>query len=305
MSQVLRNFLSNALKFTPEGGSVTVTVRTEGCSLRVEVEDSGAGISSENIRRLFVEVVQFNANTLQGGGGTGLGLWICKKIIDMHGGVIGASSEGEGKGSVFFFAIPLKQTTPNADCGESCRPVSNVKVSNGSCGANIRHDQFASARVDSLKSRMNFEMKRFLNYSESKHSGCRSFKLGDQINFDAENGQSQSEKIGSSFQAQLKIFPDPSGNCHEDKKTNYAKGDIPLQSVLLVDDSSLIRKMMTMSLQKDGFSVVESADGDEAVKIVQDSISDGASRFDIVVIDNVSILRCTSSFAKCIRECQK
>ena len=102
MSQVLRNFLSNALKFTPEGGSVTVTVRTEGCSLRVEVKDSGAGISSENIRRLFVEVVQFNANTLQGGGGTGLGLWICKKIIDMHGGVIGASSEGEGKGSVFI-----------------------------------------------------------------------------------------------------------------------------------------------------------------------------------------------------------
>lgn len=83
MGQVLRNFVSNALKFTPPSGTVTVSITKvvssdSTPSLRLEVRDSGHGISKENQRKVFNEIIQFNANTQQGGGGSGLGLWISK-----------------------------------------------------------------------------------------------------------------------------------------------------------------------------------------------------------------------------------
>ena len=73
----------------------------------VEVRDSGTGLSAENQLQLFDNVVQFHANAQQGGGGSGLGLWISKKILDLHGGEIGVCSLGEGLGSLFYFSLPL------------------------------------------------------------------------------------------------------------------------------------------------------------------------------------------------------
>ena len=92
--------------------------------LVVEVQDSGVGISVENQKRLFNEVVQFHAKAHQGGGGSGLGLWISKKIVDMHGGSIGVRSEGEGAGCVFHFSLPLAKVAvilggTEADSGSS------------------------------------------------------------------------------------------------------------------------------------------------------------------------------------------
>ncbi len=88
LSQVIRNLISNALKFTPVNGDVTVllekrttSVNYENCDevmLRLSVRDSGAGISEENQKKMFGQYVQFNAATLQNGKGSGLGLWISK-----------------------------------------------------------------------------------------------------------------------------------------------------------------------------------------------------------------------------------
>ena len=114
MGQVLRNFISNAVKFTPEGGLVKVT-----CSivryplptqLRIEISDTGPGISAENQRRLFNDVVQFNPNAHQEGGGSGIGLWISKKIIDLHGATVQVVSE-EGKGCTFILDIPVNTSS--------------------------------------------------------------------------------------------------------------------------------------------------------------------------------------------------
>ena len=115
MSQVLRNFCSNAIKFTESGGRVDVFARLveeyEGPTfLRIEVKDSGFGIASENQHKIFNEVVQFNANKLQGGGGSGFGLVISKRIVELHGGRIGLFSDGEGTGCTFFVDIVAWRT---------------------------------------------------------------------------------------------------------------------------------------------------------------------------------------------------
>lgn len=109
MGQVFQNLLSNSIKFTPIGGSVAVRIFIAADQLRVEVKDTGTGLTEENQRKLFDRVIQFHAKVQQGGGGSGLGLWISKKIMDLHGGSIGVSSEGEGKGSLFFFTLPMKR----------------------------------------------------------------------------------------------------------------------------------------------------------------------------------------------------
>eukprot|EP00597_Dinobryon_sp_UTEXLB2267_P008276 CAMPEP_0170086692 /NCGR_PEP_ID=MMETSP0019_2-20121128/21313_1 /TAXON_ID=98059 /ORGANISM="Dinobryon sp., Strain UTEXLB2267" /LENGTH=655 /DNA_ID=CAMNT_0010303883 /DNA_START=864 /DNA_END=2831 /DNA_ORIENTATION=+ len=124
--QVIRNLLSNALKFSPRDGTVKVitevfkydakTSKVTGNAtnnmkfdriVRVSVMDNGPGISLEDQKKLFGKYVQFNAGALQSGKGSGLGLWISRSIVEMHGGVLNAHSDGEGKGSVFFMELPL------------------------------------------------------------------------------------------------------------------------------------------------------------------------------------------------------
>ena len=106
LKQVLYNFLSNALKFTPEEGRVVVRIRPEGAeSFRVEVEDTGVGIRPEDIGRLFVEFQQLDASMAKRHPGTGLGLALTKRIVEAQGGTVGARST-LGQGSVFFAVLP-------------------------------------------------------------------------------------------------------------------------------------------------------------------------------------------------------
>ena len=109
LSQVFRNLISNALKFTKRGGTVKVRVALDEAreSVRVEVQDTGVGMSKEQRRKLFKEVVQFNAMELQNGQGSGLGLYLSRKIVDMHRGVIGVDMDWDGPGSIFYVELPL------------------------------------------------------------------------------------------------------------------------------------------------------------------------------------------------------
>jgi two-component system phosphate regulon sensor histidine kinase PhoR len=102
--QVLSNLLSNAAKFTPEGGAVTVRAALEGAVLRVEVADTGVGIPSEDLPHLFERFYQTSAG--KQAGGTGLGLNISKTLIEAQGGSMSATSVS-GRGSVFWFTLPL------------------------------------------------------------------------------------------------------------------------------------------------------------------------------------------------------
>jgi signal transduction histidine kinase len=104
--QVIFNLLSNAVKFTPSGGLVEITAARVNGEMRVSVADSGPGIAAEDLDRIFEEFQQTEAGASQREG-TGLGLALSKRFIEMHGGRIWCESE-VGKGSTFEFTMPLR-----------------------------------------------------------------------------------------------------------------------------------------------------------------------------------------------------
>jgi signal transduction histidine kinase/ActR/RegA family two-component response regulator len=117
LAQVLTNLLSNAVKFTPEGGRIHLDaslVSEEGssCIVRVEVADSGIGISNEQAKKLFNAFEQASSGTTREFGGTGLGLVISKRIISLMGGQISIESE-EGLGTKVIFTVNVKRSTKN------------------------------------------------------------------------------------------------------------------------------------------------------------------------------------------------
>ncbi len=106
LKQVLYNYLSNAIKFTPEGGHVAVRARAEGMDqVRLEVEDSGIGIRAEDMSRLFVEFQQLDTSAAKKYPGTGLGLALTKRIVESQGGRVEVKST-PGVGSVFAVVLP-------------------------------------------------------------------------------------------------------------------------------------------------------------------------------------------------------
>jgi PAS domain S-box-containing protein len=105
--QILYNYLSNALKFTPEGGTVKVNARTEAPDmLCLTVEDTGIGIAGEDIGRLFVDFQQLEGGATKKHAGTGLGLALTKRLVEAQGGSVGVKSV-LGQGSQFFALLPL------------------------------------------------------------------------------------------------------------------------------------------------------------------------------------------------------
>lgn len=113
--QILYNLLANAVKFTPAGGRITVTARIgsrgeglgSGEFVEIAVSDTGIGIKSEDLAKLFQTFTQLEPALTKQFQGTGLGLALTKQLVDLHGGSIWAASEGEGRGSTFTVRLPL------------------------------------------------------------------------------------------------------------------------------------------------------------------------------------------------------
>ena len=107
LAQVLSNLINNAAKYTPPGGRIEVSGWVDGGHAFVEVRDNGAGISPEALPQVFELFMQADG---QGEGtrrGLGIGLWLVRKLVQMHGGTIDAHSEGPGRGSTFTVRLPL------------------------------------------------------------------------------------------------------------------------------------------------------------------------------------------------------
>jgi signal transduction histidine kinase len=109
LRRILVNLLSNAIKFTPKGGRVELRAERDGPErLRISVADTGVGIPAEDIDRLFDKYEQARSRATRSEKGTGLGLYITKQLVELHGGEIKVQSE-VGKGSTFSFTLPIAQ----------------------------------------------------------------------------------------------------------------------------------------------------------------------------------------------------
>jgi len=105
--QVMQNLLTNALKYAPDGGRISISACVQRRELQVEVADEGLGMPAAELDKIFDRFHRVTGEVSRRIGGTGLGLAICKGLVESHGGRIWAESEGEGKGSTFKFTLPL------------------------------------------------------------------------------------------------------------------------------------------------------------------------------------------------------
>ena len=107
--QAIYNLVENAIKYTSEGGQVSVRVRTSAKDLVFEIQDNGIGIAAEDMARLFEKFYRGKAREARTRVGTGLGLAIVRSIAERHGGRVWVESE-EGKGSTFYLQIPIERS---------------------------------------------------------------------------------------------------------------------------------------------------------------------------------------------------
>jgi CheY-like chemotaxis protein len=131
---VVWNLLTNAVKFTPNGGQITVELRQINQLAQIRVIDTGKGISPDFLPHVFEYFRQADSTTTRKFGGLGLGLAIARQIVEMHGGTIQAESEGENRGAVFTVQLPLSLPVASiepqipSDKVTAKAPLSNLKI---------------------------------------------------------------------------------------------------------------------------------------------------------------------------------
>jgi PAS domain S-box-containing protein len=119
LQQVVWNLLSNAVKFTPPGGRVTVSLAQVEARVEITVADTGRGIGPEFLPHVFERFRQCDSSSSRSHGGLGLGLAIVKHVVDLHGGRVEATSQGEGRGSAFRISLPVMPLAGNRPSGSS------------------------------------------------------------------------------------------------------------------------------------------------------------------------------------------
>ena len=129
--QVIANLLTNAAKYTPDGGHVSLSVRGDGANACITIRDTGVGIAADLLPHVFDMFVQGERSPDRSEGGLGLGLAVVKNLVERHGGRVAASSDGVGKGSTFTVWWPLIQgiaVTMVDDVAERAPPVRPLRV---------------------------------------------------------------------------------------------------------------------------------------------------------------------------------
>lgn len=123
LHQCLTNLISNAIKFSPSGGSVLVAGAASGGELELVVRDTGIGLKADQLESIFGRFVQADTALQRNQGGLGLGLFIVRSLVELHGGRVLARSMGEGQGSEFTVWLPCKVIVPEARSAREAEPI--------------------------------------------------------------------------------------------------------------------------------------------------------------------------------------
>ena len=326
LKQVMLNLLSNAVKFNVEDGKVIVDwgVKEEpkgmtvGKSFYIEVADTGMGIKEEDIKRLFTEFEQLDASITREHGGTGLGLALTKKLVELHGGNIRVESE-HGKGCKFIVTVPqepgeveVASLNPEpvvfvSNVMEASRPV--ILVASESDGLNHLLKVYLSGdRYDVIMANDGPELLR-----KAKEQKPFSIVMG--IRLRKMDGWEVLKELKRG--AETRDIPVVIVSATNDKELGFALGAVDYlekpvdktrllqtlgrlsfttktksqkMTILAVDDEPQVLALMGDILEKEGFSVIKASDGKTAVKmiveqhpdlVILDLMMPGMSGFDV------------------------
>ena len=256
LGQVIRNLMSNAIKFTPERGTIKLCIKfipdsqsndssaqAANGMLALEVQDSGAGISPENLPRLFKEVVQFNPEKLQGGGGSGFGLMMCKSIVDMHGGQLSVHSEGEGYGSTFCLQVPMTHCVKKSIIFKT--PTKEVELIESRTSQNLNEfDDFDNESIKSIPLALRHRLD--VNSTLTMNPKRLFSTIKDTVT------------INSSLSTYTSVC------------SHSVTSPIIKKRFLLVDDAATNRKILRKLLEHRGHECEEAENGVEGLKMVKD-----------------------------------
>jgi signal transduction histidine kinase len=130
--QVLGNLIGNAVKYTPDGGRITVELQAREGRAELGVTDTGVGLASDMLTRVFDMFVQIQDSASRSQGGLGLGLSLVRRLVEMHDGTVAAHSPGLGRGSTFVVTLPLRDApvtgTPDGPRAEAAEPAQALRV---------------------------------------------------------------------------------------------------------------------------------------------------------------------------------
>ena len=301
--QILYNLLSNAIKFTPDGGKVGVTasLATPGESLRISVSDTGIGIKQEDHARVFQEFEQVDSSYGRQQQGTGLGLALTKRLVEMHGGNIQIESEGiEGQGSVFTFMIPICRPDARpasapalpASKDEPLRPnvfvLTDEAAAHSLAGNYLKNAGYEVTVVadrkalrDALKSDRPYAVvvdaeSSFGNHGEELRK-CRA-QTPSRVPFLI---FSIDQREMPEFRPLRKdgLMQEPRRRVIDAVRGSKNTGGKELKTVLVIDDEPALLELLGLTLVKRGFCVLRAADGRAGVESAR------AHKPDIIILD--------------------
>jgi nitrogen-specific signal transduction histidine kinase/CheY-like chemotaxis protein len=141
--EVLANFLSNARRFSPDGGAIEIRAREEGATVAVSIQDHGVGIAAESLPNLFRKFYRADSGVRRLGPGSGLGLAMNHRIVAAHGGQVEAGSKGLGKGACFQFSLPVSRAGIGSD--------DVLIVEDDAAFANLLKAEFAANGISTIR----------------------------------------------------------------------------------------------------------------------------------------------------------
>ncbi|GAC1476674.1 MAG: response regulator [Ktedonobacterales bacterium] len=285
VTQILTNLLSNAYKYTPREGNITVSAHGEQGCVRVAVRDTGIGLSPEEQAQLFTKFYRAQNRTTQEVGGTGLGLTITRSLVEMHGGAITVTS-APGMGSTFSFTLP---TAPGAT--EHAPPTPAPAA--GRCILVVDDEPDIANLIARYLERAGYRV--VIGYTATQGFQLAQTEQPDLITLDIilpdADGFTMLEWLKNSpatahIPVVMLSMLDDAGHGRLLGAVDYLSKPVQehvlvervgsilasdqVRCVLVADDEDDIRRLIAENLRRAGYQVIEAADGDEVVALAEE-----------------------------------